>query len=372
MVVTNTQTRTITDVKKVESETTKHKIEKCKCTNCGAKDIEPDTLIEINTDGSEGQSRSLMPADILPEFGELGWNAITEIFSRYMDRTPHGVIARAMRDMGVPVSTATVYKVVSGVGKLLGAEARKIRKACRKADILNIDETGLSLNGKQVWAWIFYDPLKGNTSFEIQPSRGNDVPEETLGRGWKGVVVCDGWNAYNRYYRQRCWAHLMNEIKHVCKTNPLCKGAWTVKKRLGTIFAQARQAADLKDLSHRRKWRKRLAARIKRLVDRYKTDKKAREFEPGDTSEEAVLRVFMTKLDNARRYLFTFLVDPRIPPTNNAAERGLREFVVHRKVRGCIRTEETMEWMANIFTCMTTWKNKGLNRLTELAAALIG
>ena len=40
--------------------------------------------------------------------------------------------------------------------------------------------------------------------------------------------------------------------------------------------------------------------------------------------------------------MFTFLTDPRIPPTNNGGERGLREPIVHRKVRGAIRSEETM------------------------------
>ena len=79
-----------------------------------------------------------------------------------------------------------------------------------------------------------------------------------------------------------------------------------------------------------------LLARIKHMISTYKKD--------------PVLSKFMTKLKNAGANLFRCVLDPAIPATNNAAERALREVVVHRKIRGCIRTEDTMTWMANLFT----------------------
>ena len=72
-------------------------------------------------------------------------------------------------------------------------------------------------------------------------------------------------------------------------------------------------------------------------------------------------------LSNAGGDLFRFVLDPKIPPTNNAAERGLREIVMHRKIRGGIRAKETMTWMANFFSCVMTWKNKKLDYLAEIA-----
>ena len=75
----------------------------------------------------------------------------------------------------------------------------------------------------------------------------------------------------------------------------------------------------------------------------------------------------MGKLDRAAGDLFEFVVDPRIPPTNNIAERGLREIVVHRKIRGAIRAAETMEWMGYLFTCVKTWEAQGKDYREELA-----
>ena len=80
------------------------------------------------------------------------------------------------------------------------------------------------------------------------------------------------------------------------------------------------------------------------------------------------LQKFRIKLGNAYGDLFRFILDPQIPPTNNAAERGLREIVIHRKIRGSIRSEDTVEWLGYLFTCITTWKMCGLDPLKEMAA----
>ena len=63
-------------------------------------------------------------------------------------------------------------------------------------------------------------------------------------------------------------------------------------------------------------------------------------------ADDPVVAKFMGKLDRAAGDLFVFVLDPRIPPTNNIAERGLREIVVHRKIRGAIRAAETMSGWA--------------------------
>lgn len=75
----------------------------------------------------------------------------------------------------------------------------------------------------------------------------------------------------------------------------------------------------------------------------------------------------MEKIERALPDMFRFVLDPRIPPDNNPAERHLREITVHRKVRGSIRSEETMDWMGALFTCVGTWKGTGRDYIEELA-----
>jgi hypothetical protein len=43
---------------------------------------------------------------------------------------------------------------------------------------------------------------------------------------------------------------------------------------------------------------------------------------------------FITKLGDAKDCMFTFLLHPGVPPTNNTAEQVLFESVIRRKIKG--------------------------------------
>ena len=43
------------------------------------------------------------------------------------------------------------------------------------------------------------------------------------------------------------------------------------------------------------------------------------------------------KIENGFEYWFTFVIHPGVEPTNNRAERALREYVVQRKIVGTLR-----------------------------------
>ena len=70
------------------------------------------------------------------------------------------------------------------------------------ARILHVDETSISLNGKLVWVWTFFEPKSGKVLFVIRKSRGQDVPREIPGDNWSGTLIADGWRAYARYVVQ--------------------------------------------------------------------------------------------------------------------------------------------------------------------------
>ena len=96
-----------------------------------------------------------------------------------------------------------------------------------------------------------------------------------------------------------------------------------------------------------------LDKRVKRLIAKYEN--------------HHILKGFMTHLSNARPDLFVYVIDPTVPSTNNPAEKKLREPAVHRKVRGAIRSEDTMVWLGNLFTCIMTWRSTGADLRCELA-----
>jgi transposase len=68
--------------------------------------------------------------------------------------------------------------------------------------------------------------------------------------------------------------------------------------------------------------------------------------------------------------MFTFLLHPRVPPTNNAAEQALRESVIHRKISGLVRNEKGMRMFSNLMTCIMTWNLRGCNVIDEVVKYL--
>ena len=79
---------------------------------------------------------------------------------------------------------------------------------------------------------------------------------------------------------------------------------------------------------------------------------------------------FINKINNGKNHWFTFVTNPMIEPTNNIGERGLREFVVQRKIIGTLRNEKGTQIYERLMTCIGTWKQQGLNTREELLSCL--
>ncbi len=146
--------------------------------------------------------------------------------------------------------------------------------------------------------------------------------------------------------------HIIREIKDLSEKNKDSTEACRVYDTLRRIHGDACDTKNRKHSKWRLAARQRLEARVSHMIRKY--------------GDDPVVGKFIKKIARAKKDLFRFVLDPNIPSTNNAAERGLREIVVHRKIRGCIRSNKTMEWLGNLFSCVTTWKNRHLDRMAEL------
>ncbi len=82
------------------------------------------------------------------------------------------------------------------------------------------------------------------------------------------------------------------------------------------------------------------------------------------------IKEFVQKVRNGFRYWFTFVTVPRVEPTNNRAERALKEPVVQRKIIGTFRTEKGTKIYETLMTLLATWKQRGLNLPEALAESL--
>jgi len=85
-------------------------------------------------------------------------------------------------------------------------------------------------------------------------------------------------------------------------------------------------------------------------------------------TEEA--RRFAGKVLNGLEYWFTFLMVPGVEPTNNRAERALRESVVQRKIMGCFRNGKGTWIYETVMAVLASWKQQGRDLSQTLDEAL--
>ncbi len=81
------------------------------------------------------------------------------------------------------------------------------------------------------------------------------------------------------------------------------------------------------------------------------------------------IRKFAFKIENGFQHWFTCVLHPEIEPTNNRAERALREIVVQRKISS-LWNEKGIKIKETIMSCLATWKLRGLNIFSMLRQTL--
>ena len=82
------------------------------------------------------------------------------------------------------------------------------------------------------------------------------------------------------------------------------------------------------------------------------------------------LTTVITKIKNGLEFWFTRIIHPQIEPTNNNAERSLREMVVMKRIIGTLRNQNGADVLAKMMTLISTWRLNGQNTFYSLKALI--
>jgi transposase len=291
-----------------------------------------------------------------PNEGIFGNNTIAQTtLLKYDDRLPHRKIQDALKRLyGLNISPATILDLTRRAADAVQSEYEAILNMIRAAQILYVDETSIDVQGVLHWIWVFTTPSE--TFIVIRKSRGMKVLMEILTRRFTGIIVCDGWKPYPKFTKriQRCWAHLLRESKDLAEK---IEEAVPLHKALKEIYESLTKALENDPPPKVRMYLWNLAREA--LLH----------WIAKDYFEEKVLK-FIGKICNGFEYWFTFIINPGVEPTNNRAERALREHVVLRKILGTLRNGKGTSIHERIMTMLATWGQRGLDSLQMLRASL--
>jgi transposase len=291
-----------------------------------------------------------------PNEGKFGNNTIAQTtLLKYEGRLPHRKIRSILKRLhGLDISPATILDLTRRAADAVKSGYEAILNRIRGAQILYVDETSIGVQGENYWIWTFATPSE--TFFAIRKSRGMKVLVEILTRRFKGVIVCDGWKPYAKFTKrlQRCWAHLLRESKDLAEkieeAVPLHEALKNLYKELNDALESDPPPEIRKDLWHRAR------ATLQQWIRKEYVSEKVRKL--------------IGKISNGFEYWFTFVIHPGVEPTNNRAERALREQVVLRKILGTLRNCKGTSIHERIMTMLATWELQGQDALQMLRVCL--
>jgi len=268
--------------------------------------------------------------------------------------------------LGVEISRGAIATIRERISATLEQPMQEALAFARQQPVAYVDETGAPTGnadgnnptGKRGWQWVMVTAVV--TVFIQGLSRSTAAAIELLGSSFGGIVVSDRFSAYNHLpsqQRQLCWAHLIRDLN-------------AIAERPG---ASAEFGAELLDLQrqlfdhwHRYKdgtinWpglqqrcqpiRQAFVATLQRVVELG--------VQRGERTPWAKTVRTCQQILQVADALWTFLEIRGIEPTNNAAERALRQSVIQRKISHGVQSRQGAICRSRLLTVTTSLRQQG-------------
>ena len=255
--------------------------------------------------------------------------------------------------MRLEVSRGMLSKATQKVSAAMEPAYQQMVERLPEESYLGIDETGHKDNGDKYWTWCFQ--TSRYTLFHIDKSRGSKVLFELLGQEYEGIIGCDFWGAYRKFFRlgsatvQYCMAHLIREVRFLAEHTNSKLSRWGEKllNWLRTLFKTLHRSDELTETGFARRMtqiKRGFLRQVRRPPDHKLAKKLVRRF----------------KGKSAETY-FLFLTAPNVEPTNNGTEREIRHTVIDRRITQGTRGNAGMRWCERIWTTIATCKKQNRN-----------
>lgn len=255
-------------------------------------------------------------------------------------------IQELLRDIyKIHVSQGEIAKILNREAVKLRPEYERLKVKIRGEPVAHLDETGwkLLISGENSYAWVMSGAESKENIFLVGESRGGGNVEKLLGNDHRGFAITDDYNAYKKLKNhQLCFAHLIRKWRDLAQSKELadeqsahCKMEY---KKLCGLYD---------DLKNDR--------RIERHAELAEKFNELSVIAPLDPKKLATYKTTLRK--NIPQYL-TCLSDPKIPLTNNQAERSLRHLVLKRKVSFGSLTKRTADNLAVLLSVLMSLKQR--------------
>jgi transposase len=335
------KSRQVFDIPKIKIKVTEHRIIIKKCTGCGAKNKSdfPEELVQEAQYGNQIKS-----------FG---------VYLQNYQMIPYSRCVELLFDLtGHRISQGSLANFQSKMFNQLDNFENEIKTRLLQAPVLNVDETGVRVNGKGNWMHVASNKLLSHFGFHSK--RGKQAIDSfNILPLYNGTITHDRFSPYFKYQCEHslCNAHILRELLYLWEVKKV-KWAKDISNLLINVLHRQKCGKEFTDENYQnilKRWEELIAPIINGYDKIYKK-----------TKEEKLAFA----LEKHKHLFLKFIKEKEVPFDNNQAERDLRMIKVKQKISGCFREDAYAEYFARARSFISTLKKNELNILENVHLAI--
>jgi transposase len=279
------------------------------------------------------------------------------MYLRFVHHVSYRRLSRLLRELfGLAISEGALDAAFRRGKPRFEAETAAILARLRRARVVCSDETGVRVDGRGCWNWVFQNDEV--VVHVVRRSRGAGVVAEVLDGHRPVIWVSDLYGAQRGHAAawQICLVHQLRDCRFAIEAGDAVF-APRMKALLLRAVALARRHRGLAE-GTRREYRRRLERDLDAVMA----------LAPSNRHGQRLRR----RYGRLREHLFTFLDHPEVAADNNGSERELRPTATYRKVTGGFRSDWGADLFAAVRSTIGTAARRGIDAYRAIRATLQG
>lgn len=336
------QRKQIWELPEIQPQVTEHRLHRLTCPCCG------------------GETRAALPPDVPTLEAGPRLVALTALLMANFRCSKRKAAAFLQGVLKIPCSPGWIVKLQNQATAALRPAYDDLAQRLPDEKRLNIDESPTKQQSLKAWLWVFV--ARTFTLFTVRPSRKAEALFDLLGESFAGVVGSDRAKMYHTLsVVQWCWAHLIREFQ-----------SW----KDGSDGAAKRLAHDLDPYVATlfELWGKVRDGTLSRAQFKRRVQPIRKEIDSlllrGTYTIAGRAHATCEELTAHRDRLWAFIEHEGVEPTNNAAERALRQAVIWRKLSFGTQSEAGSRFVETMLSVVETCRQQNHSPFAFLVAAL--
>ena len=344
------ESRQVFDLPERPLEVTEHRAE-IKCCPCCGEEVRAEFPAQVSA-----------PVQYGPRFESL------MVYLNQQQLLPYDRLAQLCEDLfGQPLSAGTLVAANERMFAQLAPFAQALVKQVPQAPVVHLDESGLRVAG--ALHWLHVASTSALTFYGVHPKRGTEAMDAfgIIGacRQW---VVHDHWKPYFSYQEclhALCNEHLLRELKFLWEEE---REVWA--QQLSHLLLHLQERRQKRGELNERQFKQ--AFKGYRNVVRRGRHRHPR-LAPGQgRCAQSKAANLLDRLEDFDWCILAFLLDERVPFTNNQGEQDIRMIKVRQKISGCFRTLRGAQIFCRIRSYLSTCRKQGRNLWEAIQMAVVG